>query len=209
MRYWRSCCSIQPRRMKLAIALLTRSRDAPTMPASSSWVTGSDELVGAVGQLEQALGRAAGDVEEHRVGQRLVGRPQPLGQQPGDAPQQRAAAASNSSSTGSYGTASTRGRLERPGLAERGRPSSMPISPNRSPGSISATTLSRRSIGLAMAMAMRPRSDDVQRVGVSPSWNSTSPRMSCCSGPAAADRCQHVARSASAKNSVPARRSSS
>ena len=27
--------------MKLAIALLTRSREAPTIPASSSWVTGS------------------------------------------------------------------------------------------------------------------------------------------------------------------------
>ena len=41
----------------------------------------------------------------------------------------------------------------------------MPSSPNRSPGSISATTLSRWSIGLAMAIAMRPLRHDVQRVG--------------------------------------------
>ena len=41
----------------------------------------------------------------------------------------------------------------------------MPSSPNRSPGSISATTLSRWSIGLAMAMAMRPAGHDVEGVG--------------------------------------------
>jgi hypothetical protein len=58
--------------------------------------------------------------------------------------------------TGSYGMATTVAASRARAMAERGRSSSMPISPNRSPDSISATTLSRRSIGLAMAMAMRP-----------------------------------------------------
>ena len=49
--------------------------------------------------------------------------------------------------------------------AERGPPSSMAISPNRSPGSIRATTVSRWSIGLAMAMAMRPRRTTYSDVG--------------------------------------------
>ena len=62
----------------------------------------------------------------------------------------------------------------------------MAISPNRSPGSISATTVSRWSIGLAMAMANRPRSTTCSESAMSPSWNSTSPRMRCCSWPAAA-----------------------
>ena len=123
------------------------------------------ELVAAVGQLEQPLGGAAGDVEEHRVGERLVHRPQPLGEQAGDVPQQLRAARRTSSSTGAYGTASTLDGSSARAIAERGRSSSMPSSPNRSPGSIRATTLSRRSIGLAMAMAMRPARDDVERVG--------------------------------------------
>ena len=123
-----------------------------------------DELVGALGQLEQALGGAAGDVEEHAVGQRLVGDAQALGQQAGDAPQQRGSSR-NASITGSYGMASTVDGSSARAIAERGPSSSIAISPNRSPGSISATTVSRWSIGLAMAMAMRPRSDEVQRVG--------------------------------------------
>ena len=51
-------------------------------------MTGQHELVGALGQLEQALRGAAGDVEEHAVGERLVHRPQSLREQSGDAPQQ-------------------------------------------------------------------------------------------------------------------------
>ena len=40
----------------------------------------------------------------------------------------------------------------------------MPISPNRSLGSIRATTLSRRSIGLAIAIARRPAHHEVERI---------------------------------------------
>ena len=40
MRYRRSTCSIHFSRTNAEIALFTRSRDAPTMPASSSCVTG-------------------------------------------------------------------------------------------------------------------------------------------------------------------------
>ena len=74
--------------MKLAMALFTRSRDAPTIPASSSWVTGSTNSSAPAGQLEDALGGAAGDVEEHRVGQRLVHRRAAGRQHPDHAPQQ-------------------------------------------------------------------------------------------------------------------------
>jgi len=41
--YRRSRCSSQPSRTNEAIALLTRSRLAPTIPASSSWVTGKEK----------------------------------------------------------------------------------------------------------------------------------------------------------------------
>ena len=58
--------------------MFTRSRLAPTIAASSSWVTGQREGVGVARELEQALGGAGGDVEEDRVGQRLVGGAQPL-----------------------------------------------------------------------------------------------------------------------------------
>ena len=49
---------------------------------------GEEELVGPVGQLQQPLRRAAGHVEEHGIGQRLVHAPEPVGQHPHDAPQQ-------------------------------------------------------------------------------------------------------------------------
>ena len=74
--------------MNAEIALLTRSRDAPTMPASSSCVTGQHEAIAVAGQFEQPLGGAAGDVEEHRVGQGVVGLAQPAHQEAGDVPQQ-------------------------------------------------------------------------------------------------------------------------
>ena len=69
----------------MAIALLTRSRDAPTMPGELLLGERQPELVLAAGELEQALRGAAGDVEEHRVGERLVGRAQPPREQRHDA----------------------------------------------------------------------------------------------------------------------------
>ena len=154
--YWRSRCSIQPRRMKLAMALLTRSREAPTIPASSSWVTGSVNwsLPSASSSRRLAVrpvtsrnteSASASSIARSRWASRRVTFHSSRG------------CWSNISSTGAYGTASTLDGSSARAIAERGRSSSMPSSPNRSPGSISATTLSRRSIGLAMAIATRPR----------------------------------------------------
>ena len=50
-------------------------------------------------------------------------------------------------------------------IAERGPSSSRPSSPNRSPGSISATTLSRRSIGFDDGDRNPAGRDEVERVG--------------------------------------------
>ena len=46
------------------------------------------ELVGVAGELEQPLGGAGGDVEEHRVGERLVGGAQAAGEEAHDDPEQ-------------------------------------------------------------------------------------------------------------------------
>ena len=135
------------------------------MPASSSWVTGRTNSSSLAGQLEQALGGAAGDVEEHGVGQRGVGVAQPAGEQRDHAPQQLgplprtppgpARRGSRGRSDGSRARAS----------AERPSPSSRPISPNRSPRSMSATIDSRPSTDL-LAMAIRPVLDDVEVLGL-------------------------------------------
>src|SRR4051794_645783 len=52
-----------------------------------------DEVVDTFRQLEQSLRRSAGDVEEHAVGQRLVGDTQALGEEARDTPQQSRVAA--------------------------------------------------------------------------------------------------------------------
>src|SRR5918996_1143722 len=59
--------------------------------------------------------------------------------------------------------------------ADRPNPSNSPISPNRSPRSMSATTDSRPSID-RLAMAIRPLTTTYILSGASSSWNSTSPR---------------------------------
>ena len=106
--------------MKLAIALFTRSRDAPTIPASSSWVTGQDEVVDAVGELEDPLRRAAGDVEEHGIGECLVHHAEALGQQAGDVPQHRRMFVEHLDDRG-VGHGEHSRRLQRPGH-RRARP---------------------------------------------------------------------------------------
>ncbi len=84
----RPSTSSQPRRVNSESALFTRSRLAPTRPARSSWVIGSRNSSALARQLEQALRRPAGHVEEHRVGERLVGRAQPAGQEAHDDPEE-------------------------------------------------------------------------------------------------------------------------
>src|SRR4026208_1752610 len=96
--------------MKLAMALLTRSRDAPTMPANSSWVTGrmksstpSDNSSKRFAVLPGTLGDHLADRTRGRPpaeaagaapgGRRRAGDAQALRQEPGDAPQQPGVAA--------------------------------------------------------------------------------------------------------------------
>ena len=54
--------------------LLTRSREAPDQAGQLLLGDRQLELVGVAGQLQQPLGRPAGHVQEHRVGQGRVGR---------------------------------------------------------------------------------------------------------------------------------------
>ena len=96
-----------------------------------------------------------GDVEEHRVGQRLVHVPQPLAEQRHHAPQQLGPALVERP-----GWARSRTRPRRRARApwpsaERARPSNIAISPNRSPGSMRASTDSRLPKN-PLVMAMRP-----------------------------------------------------
>ena len=150
--------------MNAAIALFTRSRDAPTMPASSSWVTGSMNSSASPASSSSRLAVRPGDVEEHRVGQRLVRGAQAAGEQRDHAPQQRRAGPRSMRRARRVrdGDARSDGSRAR-ASAERPSPSNSGISPNRSPGSISATTDSRPSTDL-LAMAMRPDAHDEQLV---------------------------------------------
>ena len=63
------------------MALLTRSRLAPTMPANSSCVMGSTKLVAVTGNFEEPLGRAAGHIEKDRISEGLIHRTKAAGQQ--------------------------------------------------------------------------------------------------------------------------------
>lgn len=70
------------------------------------------ELVRTLGELEQALGRTTGDVQEHAVGESFVHHAQARGEQAGDAPQQRRIAAERADH-GIEGDGEDGGRLER------------------------------------------------------------------------------------------------
>ena len=74
--------------MNAAIDLLTRSLDAPTRPASSSWVIGNWKSSSPPASSSEPLGGAAGHVEKDRVRQGRVGVAQPFGQQAHHLPQQ-------------------------------------------------------------------------------------------------------------------------
>ena len=114
--------------------LLTRSREAPTRPASSSWVMGSWNSICVPGQLEQPLGRPAGHVEEHGVGQSLVGGPEALGQEPHHVPQQFRLVVEGRPARATYGMPQERPTRSRARAdAERTPSSNSAISPKRSP----------------------------------------------------------------------------
>ncbi len=115
---------------------------------------------------------------------------------------------SNIAKTGSKGISSTVVGSSARAIADRGPSSSIPISPNRSLGSMSATTLSRRSIGFAAAIASRPRTTRYSAFGGSPLLKRTSPRMRCRSCPAALRLPWSAPGRASAKKSVRERISS-
>ena len=191
--------------MKLAIALLTRSREAPTMPASSSWVTGSMNWSLPSASSSRRFAVRPVTSRNTESASCLVHRPQALGEQAGDVPQQARLLVEHLQHRLVRNRQHADGSSAR-AIAERGRSSSMPSSPNRSPGSIRATTLSRRSIGLAMAMAMRPRVTTYSASGGSPSSKRTSPRTMLAFGADAASGSRARA-SASAKKSVSARTS--
>ncbi len=79
------------------------------------------EVVGVARQLQQPLGRAPGDVEEHRVGQGGVGVAQPLGQQLHPAPQQVGSSLVDAAQR-LVGHLDELGRLQRPGLRRPAQP---------------------------------------------------------------------------------------
>ena len=89
MRYWpRPETSSQPSRTNVAIALFTRFARRADHPRELLLGQRHAELVLAARQLEQPLRGAPGDVEEHGVGERLVGRAEPPGEDRDDGPQQ-------------------------------------------------------------------------------------------------------------------------
>ncbi len=69
--------------MKLAIALFTRFARGADHAGEFLLRDRQGELILAIGQFQQALGRPTGHVEEHRVGQRLVGHADSLREQVG------------------------------------------------------------------------------------------------------------------------------
>ena len=155
------------------------------MPASSSWVTGRMNSSAAVGELEQALRGATGDVEEHRVGEHLVHRPQPLRQQPRDVPQQPRLFVEHLSDR-CVRDGEHAGRLER---SRHRRARSVVEHPELAE---QVARLHQRHDALAAVDRVgdgdgdpAPR-HDVQRVGRVASLKRTSPRTSCAHGPAAA-----------------------
>ena len=67
---WHIVVSIPEMMQRTGLTLSAVDPELPP-PASAEAILGAYAAV--TGELEDALGRAAGDVEEHRVGERLVG----------------------------------------------------------------------------------------------------------------------------------------